>query len=83
MREGEAMEKILRPKAKKQQGTRTDICQNLDKSIDTKKEVAKHIGTSHGTLHKVKSIADKDPELLKDIDSGKKTVHKVTLLMLR
>jgi len=31
-----------------------NICQNLDKSHDTKKIVAKAIGTSHGTFHKAK-----------------------------
>ena len=55
----------MRPKAKEQQGTRTDIRQKSDKSIkpiDTKKEVSKQIGTSHDTLHRAKVIQEKKPE---------------------
>lgn len=48
--------------AKANQGTRTDICQKSDKSIDTKKELAKLAGVSHDTIHKVEVIAEKAPE---------------------
>ena len=47
---------IIAEKAKANQGTRTDICQKSDKSIDTKKELAKTAGVSHDTIHKVETI---------------------------
>ena len=47
---------IIAEKAKESQGTRTDICQKSDKSIDTKKELAKVAGVSHDTIHKVETI---------------------------
>jgi hypothetical protein len=54
------MEKILRPKAKEQQGTRTDLSPILAKSsIDTRKAVADSVGVKHETLRKVKKIAEK------------------------
>jgi hypothetical protein len=50
-------------KAKENQGARTDICQNSDKSsIDTKKELAKIAGVSHDTIARVEKIVQKAPE---------------------
>ena len=37
---------VIAEKAKENQGTRNDICQKSDKSIDTKKEIAKAAGVS-------------------------------------
>ena len=55
-------------KAKESQGTRTDICQNSDKSpsvIDTKKELADIAGVSHDTITRVEVIQEKAPIALK------------------
>lgn len=60
------LEPMLREKAKTQQGTRNDICQKSDKSIDTKKELAKAAGVSHDTIHKVKTIMEKGDEQTKE-----------------
>jgi len=53
--------------ARSKQGERRDLCPTLDKSepLDTKKEIAKTAGISHGTLAKVKVIAEKAPEDIK------------------
>lgn len=54
---------IIAAKAKENQGARTDICQNSDKSsIDTKKELAKIAGVSHDTIARVEKIVQKAPE---------------------
>lgn len=64
-------------RAKERQGTRTDllailpesdqsnICPILDKSIDTKKELAKLAGLSHGTLAKIEKVDTTAPEPIK------------------
>jgi hypothetical protein len=53
----------LRPKAKEHlnlsKGRGKKGSQNSAKVIDTRKEVAQSIGTSHDTLHKVKAIAER------------------------
>ena len=62
-------EGLIRERAKQNQGTRTDLCQNSDKSfvpVDTKKEIARQAGVSHDTIHKAKVIMDKAPEELKE-----------------
>jgi hypothetical protein len=71
LKEAEAIEKILKEKAKEHlklsRGRGKKGCQNSDKvfqSIDVKKEVAKVVGISHGTLHKLKVIKKERPELL-------------------
>lgn len=54
--------------AKSQQGKRTDLCQNPDKSsdsLDTKKELARISGLSHDTIHKAKVITEKASEEVK------------------
>ncbi len=56
---------MIAEKAKEQQGTRTDICQKSDKSIDTKKELAKVAGVSHDTIHKVDVIENSDNDEVK------------------
>lgn len=52
---------MIAKKAKEQQGARTDICQNSDKSIvdaiDTKREIARIAGVSHDTVARVPSMA--------------------------
>ncbi len=60
MKEGEALEKILRPKAKERQvkGGTDKVVQNSSQA-KTREEVSKQIGTSHDTLHKVKTKGKK------------------------
>ena len=77
LKEAEELEKILKPKAKESQKRKPNsVCKKSDKqNIDTKKEVAEKVGTSHDTLHKAQVIAEAKPELLKDVDDGKKTIN--------
>lgn len=67
---------VIAEKAKEQQGTRTDICQKSDKSIDTKKELAKVAGVSHDTIHKVEAIQNSGNEqLIKDVREGRESIN--------
>ncbi len=77
LKEVEALENILKLKAKEKQvqGGKEKVCQNSDKALDVKKEVSKSLSTSHDTLHKAKTIAKEKPELIKQIDAGKESVH--------
>jgi hypothetical protein len=52
---------MLRVKAKEKakEHERKTTCQNSDKAIDTKKELAKASGVSHDTIAKVKVIEAK------------------------
>lgn len=45
-----AAEAPIRERARERQGTRSDLCQNSDKSeaVDTKKELARMAGHTHG-----------------------------------
>jgi len=68
---------IIQARAKEQQGTRTDICQKSDKSIDTKKELAKIASVSHDTIHKVETIENSGNELVKQqAKSGEISINK-------
>ena len=71
LREAEALEKILKPKAKEKQieGGREKVVQNSSQP-KTREQIAQNLGTSHDTLSKVKFIAKEKPELIKSIDSG-------------
>ena len=60
-------------RAKLNQGARTDICPNLDKCsqddfvpIDTKKELAKMAGISHGTLAKIEKVDNEAPAIIRE-----------------
>lgn len=70
---------VIAEKAKANQGTRTDICQNSDKSsIDTKKELAKLAGVSHDTIHKVEKIKEKASEEAKQaLRRGEMSINQV------
>ena len=72
---------VIAEKAKEHQGARTDICQKSDKSIDTKKELAKVAGVSHDTIHKVEVIKEKanelDPRTIEDLRRGDVSINKV------
>ena len=68
---------LIAEKAKEQQGTRTDICQKSDKSIDTKKEVAKVAGVSHDTIHKVEVIENSgDKELIGKVRNKETSINR-------
>lgn len=67
---------MIAEKAKELQGERNDICQKSDRSIDTKKEIAKAAGVSHDTIHKVETILDKgSPEMQEKCRSGEMSVN--------
>ncbi len=67
---------MLKPQAKEQLKTHSKQgYQKSEKAVNTLKQTAKAIGTSHDTLHKAQTIADKNPELIKEIDAGKRTVN--------
>lgn len=67
---------VIAEKAKEQQGTRTDICQKSDKSIDTKKELAKVAGVSHDTIHKVEAIQNSgNQQLIDDVREGRESIN--------
>lgn len=69
---------MIQKEAKKRQGTRTDICQKSDKSIDTKKELATIAGVSHDTIHRVEVIVEKaTPEEKKKLRSGELSINQV------
>lgn len=68
---------VIAERAKENQGARTDICQKSDKSIDTKKELAKVAGVSHDTIHKVEVIQEKAPEEVKEkLKSGDISINQ-------
>jgi len=68
---------MFEEKAKENQGIRNDICQISDKSIDTKKELAKVAGVSHDTIAKVQKIQEKAPEVVKEkIKSGEVSINQ-------
>lgn len=68
---------VIAEKAKENQGTRTDICQKSDKSIDTKKELAAIAGVSHDTIARVETIEKKADETTKQqVRSGEKSINQ-------
>jgi len=85
LKEVAELERILKPRAKHNQGERKDILPNLAESndVDTREEVAKALNTSHGTLDKIKEIQEKKPELLEEIDQGTKSIHGAYLQIKR
>ncbi|MCL2370634.1 MAG: hypothetical protein FWC80_05355 [Firmicutes bacterium] len=67
------LKNMIAERAKLNQGTRTDICPNLDKCsqddfvpIDTKKELAKISGLSHGTLAKIEKVDNEAPAIIRE-----------------
>lgn len=78
LNEAEAREKILSEQAleREKAGKKIDPVQNSSLG-KTRDHVAKAIGTSHDTLHKKKVISEKKPELLDEIDFGKRSVNSV------
>ena len=69
---------VIAERAKENQGQRTDICQNSDKSyIDTKRELAKAAGVSHDTIAKVEKIEAKaSPEIKAQLRSGEISINQ-------
>lgn len=72
---------LIAVKAKENQGIRTDLRQNSDKSIypiDTKKEIAKSAHVSHDTIVKAEKIIEKGTEEQKaKLRSGDESINKV------
>ena len=68
---------MIAEQAKEQQGMRSDICQKSDKSIDTKKELAKVAGVSHDTIHKVEVIETKaTPQTKQLVKEGEISINQ-------
>jgi N6-adenosine-specific RNA methylase IME4 len=66
-------------KDRSQQGKRSDLCQNSDKSepLDTKRELAKIAGVSHDTIAKVEKIEAKaSPEVKAQLASGEISINQ-------
>ncbi len=76
----DSIEKILEDKAKKNQGTRTDIFLTSEKSIEsinTTKEMAKLANVGHDTYSKGKKIKSKASEKVKQaVRDGKISINK-------
>ena len=71
------LEPLMLEKARKNQGTRTDISQKSVKSVDTQKELAKIANVSHDTIHRVKTIEAKaSPETKQELKTGKTSVNR-------
>ena len=78
------LEPLLKERAKKNQGARTDISPISveSKPADTQRELAKIAGVGHDTIHKGKVIAEEASDETKEqLRSGKTTVNKVYRLI--
>lgn len=75
------MKDIIAAKARENQGARTDIHQNSDKSyqpINTNKELARIAGVSHDTIAKVKTIQrEATPDQIYRLKTGEASVNQV------
>jgi protein gp37 len=72
------LKSVISDRAKKNQGTRTDISSNLTESIDTRKEVADLAGVSTGNVSKVEYIQSHAPEAAKEqLRIGNVSINKV------
>jgi hypothetical protein len=73
------LRELIAAQAKRQQGTRTDLCQNSGTGLTplhTDREVAKLPGVSHDTVHKVRRIAKKADEPTKAaLHRGTRSIH--------
>ena len=69
---------MLTAKGKESQGKRNDFCPTLDKSShDTKKELAKIAGVSHGTMHKAEYLHEHaDEEAKQKLRNGETTINR-------
>jgi len=79
----EPLEKLIAEKAKRQQGTRTDLTFSSKEEkvapIDTAKEVAKQIGVSKSTYERGKKIRDEGtPEEIQEAASKPKQITRVS-----
>ena len=73
------LEPLISAKAKEKQGTRSDLLPMLAKSepINTREELAKAAGVSHGTLSKVKKIMqDAPPEIQEAAWTGEMSINQ-------
>ena len=83
---------MIATRARQNQGARTDLCPNLDKGlhddfvpIDTKRELAKMAGISHGTLAKIEKVDNEAPEVIREAMGKTISIDKASRLneMLR
>jgi len=82
-REAQVLRRELEPKARKQQGARTDLLPNLTrspiKSTHVRDEIAGRLAVSSGQLYKIECIyrhQDLYPMVVQRLDEGRITVHK-------
>lgn len=82
-REAQVLRRELEPKARKQQGARTDLLPNLTrspiKSTHVRDEIAGRLDVSSGQLHKIECIYKNEnlaPMVVQRLDEGRITVHK-------
>ena len=59
------------------QGKKTSVPDETEDNDLTRDKVCKMIGFSYSNINKLKIIKDFNPDLLKMIDDGKKTINKV------
>jgi hypothetical protein len=75
------LRELIAAQAKRQQGTRTDLCQNSGTGLTplhTDREVAKLAGVSHDTVHKVRRLAKEADEPTKAaLRRGERSIHAV------
>ena len=76
----EVQQEAIAAKAKSNQGARTDILPTLAegfKPVDTREEVSKRAGISHGSLDKVEAIkaANPEPEILEAVRTGEVSIN--------
>jgi len=82
-REAQVLRRELEPKARKQQGARTDLLSNLTrsptKSTHVRDEIAGRLAVSSGQLYKIEYVYQNEslaPEVVRRLDEGSLTVHK-------
>jgi len=75
---------IIMERAKKNQGTRTDIPPNLAECsyipIDTRKELSKIAGLSHGTLEKIEKVDNEAPAIIREVMGKTISIDKAARL---
>ena len=76
------LKEYMMARAKENQGARTDISPTLAKSepIDTREELAKMAGISHGTLDKIEMVDNEAPTVISDAMGKTISINKAALL---
>jgi DNA adenine methylase len=85
--ESQIIRRILEPKAKEQQGARTDIRSNLKRSLDplnVHSTIAQKLNVSSGYLSMLEQVMEnkqKIPEVIKRLEDGRETVYSAYKLL--